>query len=100
MIVFAQSKGDLKGAENYYSRAILASPRDGEIISQYANLLWELYHDHDKALCYYERAVEAAPEDRYKEANYSINSSVFTFSSFLRYDKLGPCFQPYSGSIC
>lgn len=46
-------------------RAILADPRDGEIISQYAKLVWELHHDRNKALCYFERAVEATPRDRY-----------------------------------
>ena len=46
-------------------RAILADPRDGEIISQYAKLVWELHHDRNKALCYFERAVEANPGDRY-----------------------------------
>lgn len=70
MNVFTQSEGNLKGAEDYYSRAIIADPRDGEIISQYANLVWELYRDHNKASCYFERAVEAAPEDRYKDACY------------------------------
>ncbi len=46
-------------------RAILADPRDGEIISQYAKLVWDLHHDRNKALCYFERAVEATPGDRY-----------------------------------
>lgn len=70
-----QSKGDPKGAEEYYSRAILADPEDSEIISQYANLVRELYHDHDKALCYFERAVQAAPGDRYVSSQYSIIST-------------------------
>lgn len=77
MNLFAQSKGDLKSADDYYSRAILADPQDGEIILQYANLVWELYRDHDKASCYFERAVEAAPEDRYAEAYYSIKLECF-----------------------
>ncbi|KAL7212744.1 hypothetical protein ACSBR2_015428 [Camellia fascicularis] len=45
-----QSKRDLQGAEQYYSRAVLADPADGEIISQYAKLVWELHHDQDKAM--------------------------------------------------
>ncbi|XP_075085986.1 uncharacterized protein LOC107773576 [Nicotiana tabacum] len=45
-----QCKGDLKGAEEYNSRAILAYANDGEIISQYAKLIWKLHHDQDKAL--------------------------------------------------
>lgn len=60
-----QSKRDLEGAEEYYSRAILADPSDGENLSQYAKLVWELYHDHDKALSFYEEAVQATPSDRY-----------------------------------
>lgn len=59
-----QSKGDLEGAEEYFSRAILANPGDGEIMSQYAKLVWELHHDHDKALCYFEQAVQDSPADR------------------------------------
>lgn len=68
-----QSKGDLRGAEDYYSRAILADSGDGEVLLQYANLVWELYHDHSKALCCFERAVQAAPEDRYVVAHHSVN---------------------------
>lgn len=63
--LFWQSKGDLQCAEEYYSRAILADPKDGEILSQYAKLIWELHHDQDRALSYFERAVQASPEDRY-----------------------------------
>jgi hypothetical protein len=32
-----QSKGDLRTAEDFYMRAILADPGDGEIMSLYAN---------------------------------------------------------------
>lgn len=46
-------------------RTILADPSDGEIMSQYAKLVWELYHDQDKALSYFESAVQASPGDRY-----------------------------------
>lgn len=65
-----KSKGDPKGAEEYYSRAILADPEDGEIISQFANLVWELYHDHERALGYFDRAVQASPTDRYASSPY------------------------------
>lgn len=60
-----QCKGDFQGAEDYYSRAALADPANGEILSQYAKLVWDLHHDHDKALGYYEQAVEATPADWY-----------------------------------
>lgn len=59
-----QSKGDLLGAEEYYSRAILADPTDGETISQYAMLIWQLHRDKYKASSYFKRAVQASPENR------------------------------------
>ncbi|KAJ6321547.1 hypothetical protein OIU77_011587 [Salix suchowensis] len=65
------SKRDLKGAEEYYSRAILADPGDGEILSQYAKLVWELYRDHEKALCYFEQSIQATPADSYVVAAYA-----------------------------
>ncbi|XWS76189.1 hypothetical protein CRYUN_Cryun01aG0154600 [Craigia yunnanensis] len=51
-----QSKRDLVGAEEYYSRGILADPKDGETLSQYANhvqaayasFLWETEEDADE----------------------------------------------------
>ena len=61
---FWQSKHDLQASEEYLCRAILADPRDGEILSQYAKLVWELHRDQDRASSYFERAVQAAPEDR------------------------------------
>ncbi|MCL7046983.1 hypothetical protein MKW94_000128 [Papaver nudicaule] len=66
-----KAKGDLKGADEYYSRAILADPRDGDILSQYAGLVWELHHDYDRACSYFERAVQAAPEDSHVHAAYA-----------------------------
>ncbi|CAK7327321.1 unnamed protein product [Dovyalis caffra] len=65
------SKRDLEGAEEYYSRAILADPGDGEILSQYAKLVWESYGNHDKALCYFEQAVQATPKDSHVLAAYA-----------------------------
>ncbi|KAK9282258.1 hypothetical protein L1049_005172 [Liquidambar formosana] len=65
------SKQDLHGAEEYYSRAILADPKDGEILSQYAKLVWELHHDQDKASSYFERSAQAAPEDNHVLAAYA-----------------------------
>lgn len=60
-----QTKGDLQGAEEYYLRATVSDPGDGEILAQYAQLVCELHHDSKKASSYFERAVEATPEDRY-----------------------------------
>ncbi|PWA46734.1 tetratricopeptide-like helical domain-containing protein [Artemisia annua] len=59
-----EPKQDFQGAEEYYSRAILVDPNDGEILSQYAKLLWELHHDEDRATSYFERAVQVASENR------------------------------------
>ena len=59
-----QTKRDVQGAEEFYSRAMLTDPKDGEIIAQYAKVVWEFYHDGDKASSYFERAVQAAPENR------------------------------------
>ncbi|XP_057957273.1 uncharacterized protein LOC131150527 isoform X2 [Malania oleifera] len=66
-----QSKGDLSGAEEYYFRATLAEPGDGEILMQYANLVWELHHDQDRASSYFKRAAEAAPQDSHVLAAYA-----------------------------
>lgn len=62
---FEQCKRDLHGAEEYYSRAILTDPNDGEVLSQYGKLVWEAHHDQDTAASYFERAVRASPQDRY-----------------------------------
>ncbi|PWA34315.1 pentatricopeptide repeat-containing protein [Artemisia annua] len=58
-----QSKGDVSGAEDFYLRATIADPKDGEILIQYAKLVWELHRDQDKALTYFEKAVFTAPEN-------------------------------------
>lgn len=70
--LFGQSKGDLRRAEEYYSRAILADPKDGDVLSQYAKLVWELHRDLDRALSYFERAVHAAPADRFVSSSPKI----------------------------
>lgn len=44
---------------------MLAEPGDGEVLSQYAKLIWELHHDRERASGYFEQAVQAAPQDRY-----------------------------------
>ncbi|XP_042027993.1 uncharacterized protein LOC121775090 isoform X1 [Salvia splendens] len=58
---YLESTGDLCGAEEYYFRATEADPEDGELLSQYAKLVWQLRGDQAKALRYFEKAVEAAP---------------------------------------
>ncbi|KAL3506234.1 hypothetical protein ACH5RR_031616 [Cinchona calisaya] len=68
---FLQSKGDFSGAEDCYFRATLADPKDGEILLQYAQLVWKLHNDKDKALKYFEMAARAAPEDSHVLAAYA-----------------------------
>lgn len=53
------------GAEEYYGRAILASPGDGELLSLYGKLIWETHRDGDRAKSYFDRAVSASPDDWY-----------------------------------
>ena len=57
-------KGDARRAEEYYSRAMLADPGDGEIMSQYAKLVWEVHRDQERCLGYFHKSVQAAPENR------------------------------------
>jgi len=59
-----QVKGDARRAEEYYSRAMLADPGDGEIMSQYAKLVWEVHRDQERCLGYFHRSVQAAPQNR------------------------------------
>ncbi|XP_049386979.1 uncharacterized protein LOC125851242 [Solanum stenotomum] len=66
-----QSKGDLSGAEHYYLQATLADPKDGDTLSQYAKLVWELHQDKDRASDYFERAVRAAPENSHVLGAYA-----------------------------
>lgn len=53
----------MEGAEECYGRAILASPGDGEVLSLYGKLIWDAHRDEGRAESYFERAVEAAPDD-------------------------------------
>ena len=64
-----QEKGDFKRSEEYYERAILAEPNNGEVLSQYAQLQWNVHGDKDRAEIYYNQALEAAPEDWYEYHN-------------------------------
>ncbi|XP_015887405.3 uncharacterized protein LOC107422466 isoform X2 [Ziziphus jujuba] len=68
---FLQSNGDLHGAEEYYSRAVLADPEDGEVMAKYAKLIWTLHRDKERALSYFKRAAETALQDSHVQAAYA-----------------------------
>ena len=53
----------MERAEEYYGRAILASPGDGEVLSLYGKLIWERHGDESRAKSYFDRAVTASPDD-------------------------------------
>lgn len=55
-------------------RAVLADPGDGEITAEYAKLVWEVHRDSHKASVYFERAVQASPENRYKFLHHDIHT--------------------------
>nr|GLL43546.1 uncharacterized protein LOC109175685 isoform X1 [Ipomoea trifida] len=69
--LWLQAKGDLSGAEEHYFLATLADPKDGETLMQYAKLVWELYHDKDRAYSYFKRAALAAPQDSHVLGAYA-----------------------------
>lgn len=54
---------DSKRAEECYSRAILASPTDGELLALYGKLVWDTQRDKQRAQYYFDRAVYASPND-------------------------------------
>ncbi|KAJ9555605.1 hypothetical protein OSB04_010219 [Centaurea solstitialis] len=56
------SKGDVT-EDDYLSATLIEDPNDGETLMQYAKLVWEVHHDQDRALTYFERAVYASPGD-------------------------------------
>ncbi|KAH6770284.1 hypothetical protein C2S52_015087 [Perilla frutescens var. hirtella] len=58
---YLESTGDLYGAEEYYFQAMEADPNDGEVMSQYAKLVWQLHGDQARASRYFEKATVAAP---------------------------------------
>lgn len=58
-----QIQKDYSRAEEFFERAILASPSDGEVLSQYAKLIYQVHGDVERATHYHEQAVKAAPED-------------------------------------
>ncbi|KAF2315477.1 hypothetical protein GH714_039831 [Hevea brasiliensis] len=56
-------EGDRERAEEYYARAILASPGDGEVLSLYGKLIWDSHRDGERAQAYFDQAVSASPND-------------------------------------
>ncbi|KHN04870.1 hypothetical protein glysoja_024231 [Glycine soja] len=54
---------DTVRAEEFYGRAILANPGDGELLSLYGTLIWETQRDEDRAKSYFDQAIHAAPND-------------------------------------
>lgn len=50
-------------AEEYYGRALLESPEDGEVLSLYGTLIWETQRDQYRANSYFDQALHASPHD-------------------------------------
>ncbi|CAH9103800.1 unnamed protein product [Cuscuta europaea] len=66
-----QSKGNMSEAEEQYFLATLADPKDGNTLAHYAQMVWELYHDKDRAHWYFKRALLAAPNDSHVLGAYA-----------------------------
>ena len=84
MNIWFQVKGDYRRAEEYYSRAILADPDDGELMSEYAKLVWDVHRDEERASSYFERAAKASPENRcvtFLDAKYTFTIISICFIS-------------------
>ncbi|WZZ20028.1 hypothetical protein YC2023_121415 [Brassica napus] len=60
---FLEYKGDFSGAEEYYHKCTVVEPSDGVALANYGRLVMKLHQDEAKALSYFERAVQASPED-------------------------------------
>ena len=41
----------------------MENPNDGEVLSMYANLIWQGHKDAPRAENYFDQAVKAAPDD-------------------------------------
>lgn len=44
---------DTVRADEYYSRAILSNPNDGEVTALYAKFIWETQRDCERAKSYF-----------------------------------------------
>ncbi|XP_010475113.1 PREDICTED: uncharacterized protein LOC104754590 [Camelina sativa] len=60
---FLEYKGDFSGAEEYYHKCTVVEPCDGVALANYGRLVMKLHQDEAKAMSYFERAVQASPED-------------------------------------
>ncbi|KAF8111667.1 hypothetical protein N665_0073s0026 [Sinapis alba] len=60
---FLEYKGDVNGAEEYYHKCTVVEPSDGVALANYARLVMKLHQDEAKASSYFERAVQASPQD-------------------------------------
>jgi tetratricopeptide (TPR) repeat protein len=74
---------DLPGAEEYYGRALLACPGDADLLSLYGRVLWEADQDKDRADGYFQRAVQAAPDDWYALARAHAGRAISYRSWFF-----------------
>lgn len=59
-------------AEDLYRRALTADPNEGWILSNYANFLTDIRHQHDQAEKYYQRALTADPNHANNLGNYAV----------------------------
>ncbi|XP_047938601.1 uncharacterized protein LOC125186292 isoform X2 [Salvia hispanica] len=64
-------KADFTKAEEFYERAILANPADGDVLSHYADLLWQTHGDSARAEAYFDQAVKTDPNDCFVLASYA-----------------------------